>query len=375
VAAGYPAVSAVLIVRDEAAMLAGCLDSIRGRVDEIIVVDTGSIDASPDIALSFGAKLLREAWEGDFARARNYGLDAATGDWILYIDADERLTVPPGTTLGKAVAPPGHGGFKVKFRPKLGYSPYQELRLFLADPRVRFESRIHERVVPSLLRLCEAEGLTIGTADVAIEHLGYEGDQSHKHVRNLPLLARAVEDDPDRVYLRWHLGETLSAIGDKIEAEPVLRGAITTAQRTQTRNARIEAALAAHALARIHLDARDPLMALAAIGEGLEMRPDDPALLLLKGRALIDQGDLTAAIALLSRLPLDDPDSFLDPDMAYDLRIFGEWAYDLIGLAAFRAGRHAEAAAAYEAAAERAAHPEQYRARAAVAKARAKLSA
>ena len=214
-------------------MLGGCLDSLKGQVDEIVVVDTGSVDATPQIAESYGARLLHHEWTGDFSAARNLGLDAATGDWILYIDADERLEVAQGRTLGEVVSAPGHAGLEVRFRPRLGYSPYYELRLFLADPRIRFVKRIHESIMPDVLRVCESDGLTMGRTDVvSIQHLGYEGDQSHKHARNLPMLARAVMDDPDRVYYWWHLGDTLAAVGEREKAEAALRSGIETAKRT-----------------------------------------------------------------------------------------------------------------------------------------------
>ena len=77
---------------------------------------------------------------------------------------------------------------------------------------------------------------------------------------------------------------------------------------------------------------------------------------------------------MLSGLLLDHPEDFCDPDLAYDLRIFGEWAYDLIGVARFRLERFSEAREAFLAAAERAPDPGRHRARAAVAAARANAS-
>jgi hypothetical protein len=364
-------VSAALIVRDEAAMIGGCLESLRGLVDEIVVVDTGSLDATPDIVSSSGARLLHYAWNGDFSAARNCALDAVNADWVLYIDADERLVPVAGTTLRDVVAAPGHAAFQMRFRPRVGYSPYHELRLFRSDPRIRFEMRIHERVLPSVLRVCESDGVTIGQTAVGLQHLGYEGDQSHKHVRNLPLLANAVHEDPDRVYYWWHLGETLAATGKTDEAEAALRTGIETAQRTRTARGLLEATLAVHALARLYIDAGQPLKALAFLQEGLAIRPGDPALLLQNARSLIDLGRHSEALPLLSSLLLDDPQAFCDPDVSYDLRIFGEWAYDLIGLAHFRLERFSEASEAFMAAAERSANPAQHRARAVAAAARA----
>jgi hypothetical protein len=365
-------VSAALIVRDEAAMIGGCLESLRGQVDEVVVVDTGSVDATREIVISHGARLFHFAWNGDFSAARNCALDAVSADWVLYIDADERLVPFKGIALREVVNVPGHAAFQMRFRPRIGYSPYDELRLFRSDPRIRFEMRIHERVLPSVLRVCESDGLVIGRTEVGLQHLGYEGDQSHKHVRNLPMLVHAVDEDPDRVYYWWHLGETLAATGKTNEAEATLRTGIETAQRTRTPRAFLEATLAVQALARLYLDACQPLKATDVLQEGLAIRPDDPALLLLKARSLVDLGRYSEALPLLSGLLLDDPQEFYDPDVAYDLRIFGEWAYELIGVAQFRLERFSDAREAFLAAAARAPDPSRNSARALVAAAKGK---
>src|SRR5580658_6526740 len=83
--------SAAIIVRDEAEHLDGCLTSLRGLVDEIVVVDTGSSDDSVAVAHRHGAIVGHEPWQGDFATPRNRSLDLCSGEWILYIDADERV--------------------------------------------------------------------------------------------------------------------------------------------------------------------------------------------------------------------------------------------------------------------------------------------
>src|SRR5687767_4605966 len=85
-------VSATLIIRDEAARLERCLASIAPVVDEIVVVDTGSVDASRDIARSFGARLFEQPWQRDFSLRRNHALAQAHGEWAFVIDGDEDLT-------------------------------------------------------------------------------------------------------------------------------------------------------------------------------------------------------------------------------------------------------------------------------------------
>ncbi len=83
--------SVCLIVRDEAEALPGCFASLTGLKAELIVIDTGSVDHSPELALSHGAQVDYLPWQADFAQARNRALELASGDWILMLDADERL--------------------------------------------------------------------------------------------------------------------------------------------------------------------------------------------------------------------------------------------------------------------------------------------
>jgi tetratricopeptide (TPR) repeat protein len=133
--------------------------------------------------------------------------------------------------------------------------------------------------------------------------------------------------------------------------------------------------MAAQSLARLYLDGGDYKKAESIIEQGLEMRPGDPALLLLKGRTLVDLGRLAEALALLSPLPLANPERFFDPDLAYDLRICSEWPYALIGLIEFRQGRFQAAHDAYRAAAAAAPDVDHYPIKAALAAARAGTSA
>ena len=83
--------SACMIVKNEEEVLPGCLESLRGVVDEIVVYDTGSTDATVEIAKKAGAKVIEGYWDDDFGRARNASLEHCQGEWILWIDADEHF--------------------------------------------------------------------------------------------------------------------------------------------------------------------------------------------------------------------------------------------------------------------------------------------
>src|ERR1700735_889335 len=99
--------SACLIVKDEETHLPECLASI-GFCDEVIVVDSGSTDRTVEIARASGATVLEHPWEG-FAAQRNIALDAAHGEWVLEIDADERVTPQLRDEIVALVADPPPG--------------------------------------------------------------------------------------------------------------------------------------------------------------------------------------------------------------------------------------------------------------------------
>src|SRR5436305_12332456 len=86
-----PSISACLIVRNEQDNLPRCLNSLRGVVDDLIVVDTGSTDGTVEIAEQFGARVFHFPWCDDFAAARNESLSHVESDWIMWIDADDEL--------------------------------------------------------------------------------------------------------------------------------------------------------------------------------------------------------------------------------------------------------------------------------------------
>ncbi|MFS0559085.1 glycosyltransferase family 2 protein, partial [Brevibacillus sp. 179-C9.3 HS] len=83
--------SLCMIVKNEGNCIERCLNSVKHAVDEMIIVDTGSSDDTINICRSAGASVFSYEWNDDFASARNYGLERATGDWIIWLDADEEV--------------------------------------------------------------------------------------------------------------------------------------------------------------------------------------------------------------------------------------------------------------------------------------------
>lgn len=169
-----------MIVKNEAAFLEGCLSSLLGHVDEIVIVDTGSSDETLDIARKFDCTLLQQAWRNDFSAARNTALENATSDWILYIDADERIGCPDGVTLRDLLPGTETAAARVRFQPRSDMTSYGEMRLFRRDQRIRFQGAMHETMIPAIELVCREDRLAIARQyEVSLVHLGYDGDQSH----------------------------------------------------------------------------------------------------------------------------------------------------------------------------------------------------
>jgi glycosyltransferase involved in cell wall biosynthesis/thioredoxin-like negative regulator of GroEL len=212
-------VSLCMIVKDEEAMLPRCLAAVAEFVDELIVVDTGSSDRTVEIAESFGARILHHEWDGDFSAARNVGLDAATSDWLMYLDADEVLVEGEGPRLRELLGHTWREGIFLTESNHVGELQdgvavqHSALRLFRNRPAYRFEGRVHEQFAHKLPALAERVEYT----QVRIEHFGYLGavrDAKEKSRRNLELLERQIAEGVDTPFLHFNLGSERAASGD-----------------------------------------------------------------------------------------------------------------------------------------------------------------
>lgn len=344
-----PTISASLIVRNEERYLEGCLASLDGQVDEIVVVDTGSTDKTTKIAQSFGVKLLHWPWTGDFSAARNCALEAASADWILYIDADERLRLPAGVRLPSYLAGKIAAAASVQFMPRSGFTRYREPRLFLNRSDIRFRGKIHETVMPDVDRLCRAHGFTVIPTEAMIDHLGYDGSQDHKHPRNLPLLLAELEEGHDRVYYYYHLAETYADLGDFAAAQEVAREGLAVARRISTDKNLADASLIYQTLARILPPGQSTL---EVIEEGLRRLPSDHALRFHLALQLVKLGRHDDALPHVRMLQVIDPDTLSDGLLAFDRRIFGTFAWQLAATCLIATGRQDEAMRAFRAAAD-----------------------
>ncbi len=346
-----------MIVRNEEKFLGGCLASIKDVVDEIIVVDTGSNDSTKEIALEYGARVFDFPWNGDFAAARNEALSHCRGQWVLYIDADERLRPIDKSYIGEILSDVGKVAYTVMFYPIVGYTAYREYRIFRSDPRIRFEGVIHESMVSPIFNVAREDGLEIGESELVVDHLGYEGDLMHKHKRNVPLLRDQIENDPERIYLRWQLGAALKGLGDIDGAEGAWMDAIEITRNKETVGP--EDSHPYYDMIRLMNEGGRDFSDL--LTESLKLFPDNYLITWTKAMKLMHDKEFEDAVPLFESLASIEPESVDGEFLAYNARIFDELSYEPLAACYFKLGRLEESEKYYALALRCAPENQEYR--------------
>ncbi|HVB40276.1 MAG TPA: glycosyltransferase [Terriglobales bacterium] len=225
-----------MIVRDAEAELPACLASAAPWVDEMVVADTGSRDRSRECARAYGARVIDLPWEEDFAAARNRGLELLRTDWVLVLDADERLDPGPDPARWRAQFQQGSDALLVtiqnyvrsldgarvwdrKAQPNPAaniarhpetaaypaYIEHENVRLFRRCPELYFVGRLHESVGPRVA----ASGLRLGRSCGRIHHFGLAiapEAQAAKNVRYRELARRKAAEQADDFQAHFELG-------------------------------------------------------------------------------------------------------------------------------------------------------------------------
>jgi len=221
-AAEHPRLSLSMIVRDEAERIDAALASVAGFVDEMVVLDTGSSDDTVAIAERCGAVVASRPWPGDFAPARNRALELVRGDWVLVLDADERLRPEARRPLLELMARPELLVITL-LRQEEGalQSPYSSVsRLFRRHPALRWSRSYHAMVDDSVTELLEREPhwRIAQCPEPALLHTGYRPELLADG-RKARLLRQAMEAElrerPSDPYACAKLGALMVDQGER----------------------------------------------------------------------------------------------------------------------------------------------------------------
>ncbi|MBN1635535.1 MAG: tetratricopeptide repeat protein [Deltaproteobacteria bacterium] len=206
----------VMIVKNEEHRLGNILSDIQDFVDEVVVVDTGSTDKTVSIARSFGVTLGHFPWCSDFSAARNASIELARSDYLLWLDADDRIDEKERQAL-------------LKFKKQLGFAKKRaymlkivnedcggsrtmsyQVRVFPNRNDIRFEGRIHEQLLPILQR----NSIGVEALDITIRHTGYQDDQTRmeKGRRNLEILLEELNQGKDTATQNFFIAMSYYAI-------------------------------------------------------------------------------------------------------------------------------------------------------------------
>ena len=291
-------ISACMIVKNEEWIIGKTLPSLVKCLDEVVVVDTGSTDRTPDLARELGAKVSNFKWIDDFAAARNESLKQATGDWILWIDADEYLKEEDLLKLKEYLSKAEADSYQLELREcKPGEfeftNVYFRVKLFRNRKGFHFERPINEQVA-------DGKGDFVGgkvIPEVAIYHwgsrVGAEKKQQKKQ-RNIDLLRKAAENNPGDPYYSYLLANNLKETGMNQEAVPAFLRTIELSPKGHL------AAPSYAALAWCYYRLRKGLEAFQSAKKALELDQNLPDAYNLMGLILGGAGKYDEALSLLN---------------------------------------------------------------------------
>ena len=323
--------SACMIVRNEERHLPACLEALKPLVDEIVIVDTGSQDRTKDIARSYQARLFDFPWSDSFAAARNEALSHARGEWILQIDADEIVQPFPRARLRQLLAAEDICGYYILLRRHPGLTPNWQMKIFRNHRQLRHTAVIHEAIIPQRVRA--ATGGSTGCFPMLVEHSGYTGDQSRKNARNLPLLLRLLQDEPDhsdKAFIWAHVADIQEAMGNhELAIDARVRSLTVLAAKGCVHPA--DCALYLAHLTGLVERGQD---ASPLFDRVTQLFPGNLQLSWIRGHWLIQRGQFPEAAACFQHILDRGIDHGLGHWVGYDQRLFGALSQRALALCA-----------------------------------------
>lgn len=365
--------SLCMIVKDAEDTVGRAIKSALAVVDEVVVVDTGSMDNTRLIVEGYGARVVDHPWNDDFSAARNAGLNAAYGDWILILDADEVLESIRPVEIGRLLADESAVAYFARIRNQVegrAATVYDKVRLFRNHPDIRYRYPIHEQITPAIANVAHRTGGEFLPSPLSIIHYGsVDREEQGKKARNQRLLHRAIDQYPEEPYFRYqlacelavHLEEKVLPVKGFAKMLEELRAALEQVRGLDDRR-RAHLGYAADLYARCaaaELAAGDPARAIRICEEGIERCGEASLLRFTRGRALLEAAgaDLHAEAGRLRREGVACMQAMLEHDEELEPApispaYFQTYPRRYLGLAALAEGDHGVAGAHFRAALE-----------------------
>jgi len=296
--------SLCMIVRDSSQTLPACLESIRPWVDEMVIVDTGSMDDTPRIVEEYGGRLFHFRWCDDFSAARNESLRHARGEWLFWMDSDDTISdkcgrglrvlvegQPDPSILGYVMQVHCPGGEEdAEADPNADVTVVDHVKLIRNRPDLRFQGRIHEQILPAI----RAAGGEVAWSDFFVVHSGSDHSregQERKRQRDLRILHLEQAERPEHPFTLFNLGMTYVDGEQFAEAEGYLQRSIA---RSGPEESQLRKTYALLVYSQMRLGRSEE--ALKTCRAGRNLFPLDAELRFREGVLLHDLGRLEEAV-------------------------------------------------------------------------------
>lgn len=201
-----------MIVKDEEKFIKKSIDAVKDIVDEIVIVDTGSNDTTLELLKEYNnINLYNYIWDNDFAKARNFTLNKAKSDWILFLDADEILDSKSKKIVLDFISNTTFDGchfliYNYTLQNSNTFSIHNALRLFKNYKGYYYKGKIHEQIHnDSIINLKEH----FTKENIILHHYGYTNEvlnEKNKRNRNMPILSKILKENPNDSFTLFNLG-------------------------------------------------------------------------------------------------------------------------------------------------------------------------
>jgi tetratricopeptide (TPR) repeat protein len=307
------------IVKNEEDCIARMLASVRGVVDEVVLVDTGSTDKTLSIARDHGAKVIQRQWNDDFADARNVSIQHALHPWILILDADEELTPhsieelrrcilgsPRALFLNRrhlctswtaAACTPVSSDDPTYAMGARTYFMTRDIRLFPNAPTIRYTGAVHESVEDATRQA----GYAVESTSILINHYGHLTSTEKKRSKAalyLRLARQKALASPDD-WRTWY------QLGAELQAQMLHQEAIESYQKAL--NLIQDFSPLWREIGTSYLLTGDTVAALESFSKAITLAPSDPLSWTILGAAFLDLGNLEEAEQCYKTILLADP--------------------------------------------------------------------
>ena len=332
--------SVCMLTRNDEKSLGRALRSVAGVADQVVVADTGSTDRTVAVARESGGDVRSFAWDDDFGAARNFAIDQATGDWVLWLNPDEELLPTDPTVMRQSLARvnafayvlPVHDVLRAEEPER--FSETMQVRLFRRHPRLRFRGRTQPRFVPDIETVARDEAMLVFSAPLTIRRHAYLSQLTEPKLRwAAGLLERELHDRPGQLPYLIEYGRTLLLLNDPKGHEVLAEAAdqVLTAGEAKAAPAPEVQRLLEYLLTVSPEQSRSRVSKLQARNLVLRWFPSSPPLLWRLAEIDFAQNQFVAAVELLERLVHLGRTGAYDHSEGFDPSIIGEQALFNLG--------------------------------------------